>query len=178
MKYPIFIDLEASGLHPDSYPIEVAWNNRKGEIESHLIIPADDWVHWDFNAQQMHGISRSMLFDEGKPISWIAARMSELFGREKVYSDASSFDAAWVDMLYEEADRERKFIVADYQYFIYHLGFQSVWPTLSHDSWKSLKCQRHRAACDVEHHMVAFKMMKSRPKPDKQSRITDWFSDM
>jgi len=39
-----FIDSEASGLLPGSFPIEIAWVDESGQGESHLIRPAIGWL--------------------------------------------------------------------------------------------------------------------------------------
>lgn len=56
--FPCFIDFEASSLEHNSYPIEVAWSDADGRIESWLIdtsgVPS--WTDWDDRVQQgMHG---------------------------------------------------------------------------------------------------------------------------
>jgi len=53
IAYPKFIDFEASGLSDESYPIEVAWNNVDGTVESYLINTdcVTDWIYWDPNAE-------------------------------------------------------------------------------------------------------------------------------
>jgi len=37
IQMPRFLDIEASSLSNISYPIEIAWSDEKGNIESHLI---------------------------------------------------------------------------------------------------------------------------------------------
>jgi hypothetical protein len=67
MVIPRFLDVEASSLSMDSYPIEIAWSDHCGGIESHLINPygIKEWIDWDYNAQQMHGINRKQCQEEG-----------------------------------------------------------------------------------------------------------------
>lgn len=59
-RLPSFIDFEASGLGQHSYPIEVGWSDRAGNIRSMLIRPTGEWFEeplaWDLNAQALHGI--------------------------------------------------------------------------------------------------------------------------
>lgn len=52
-----FIDFEASGIAPDSYPIEVAAVSSEFAFNT-LIKPARYWTHWSFDAQDMHGLSQ------------------------------------------------------------------------------------------------------------------------
>jgi len=67
MIMPRFLDVEASSLSIDSYPIEIAWSDHQGNIERRLINPyaVDGWRDWDYNAQQMHGLSRKQCREEG-----------------------------------------------------------------------------------------------------------------
>jgi len=61
------IDVEASGLQSGSYPVEVGIAFANGERLSMLIQPEPEWVHWDLQAQRLHGISRRTLSQYGKP---------------------------------------------------------------------------------------------------------------
>lgn len=56
----LIIDIEASGLDNDSFPIEFAIGNSE-EIKSWLIKPLASWNHWNINAEKIHGISRGKL---------------------------------------------------------------------------------------------------------------------
>ena len=61
----LFFDLEASGLHPTSHPVEVAWvAHDLTAARSNLIQPAEDWSDWDwhFEAEGVHKLSRDWLF--------------------------------------------------------------------------------------------------------------------
>lgn len=103
---PIFIDIEASGLHPDSYPIEIAWVMADGQTESYLIDPSPitRWTHWDPNAERLHGISRTKLFSYGDHPLAVAIRMSEVLRAQTLYSDAPSYDAFWLKVLWDAAE--------------------------------------------------------------------------
>jgi len=102
---PRFLDVEASSLSMDSYPIEVAWSDNLGKIESHIINPSaiEYWTDWDYNAQQMHGISRKQCREEGVHPIFLCERMSESISLgEIVYADGGSFDEGWIDVLFGE----------------------------------------------------------------------------
>jgi len=45
-KLPCIIDLEASGLGKQSYPIEVGYILDDGKSFCSLILPADGWDRW------------------------------------------------------------------------------------------------------------------------------------
>jgi hypothetical protein len=61
----IFVDLEASGLGPFSFPIEVGWCTVTGEGEAHLIRPAPEWTDWCPASEKIHGITREQLAERG-----------------------------------------------------------------------------------------------------------------
>lgn len=71
-EIPCMIDFQASSLSPDSYPIEVAWSDASGAVESHYIAPSPGWTDWDLGSEDIHWISREILFELGKPVEWVA----------------------------------------------------------------------------------------------------------
>ena len=101
MSDPIIIDVEASGLHAESYPIEIAVLI-DGRCHSWLIKPERQWRYWDLNAEKIHGISRETLLQEGKPAAIVASELNSVLEdtRGLVYSDADYWDSAWVQTLY------------------------------------------------------------------------------
>ena len=102
---PRFLDVEASSLSMDSYPIEVAWSDNYGSIESHLINPycVDYWTDWDYNAQQSHGISRKECREKGDSPQKLCNRMKNSISRgETIYADGGGFDRNWIDVLFQE----------------------------------------------------------------------------
>ena len=111
-----FIDFEASGIAPDSYPIEVAVVFPGGEYQA-LIQPASYWDHWSYDAQDMHQITREQLVNEGTPAIQVAQRMNELFDGKILCSDNPA-DCFWLDVLYEAAGIEPTFSVSPLEAFI------------------------------------------------------------
>ena len=97
-----FIDFEASGIAPDSYPIEVAVVSSDTSFSS-LIKPARYWTHWSFDAQDMHGLSQDHLLEQGDPADVVARHMNQLFSGQVLCSDSPQ-DGFWLDVLYEAAD--------------------------------------------------------------------------
>lgn len=94
-----FLDIEATGLGQDSVPIEIGWCDETGAGKEHLIRPEADWTDWDYNAQQVHGITQGDLQIKGRPAAEVAHRLVGVLGGQKVYSDAPGFDGAWLDVL-------------------------------------------------------------------------------
>src|SRR5262249_27143798 len=102
-----FLDFEASSLSSRSYPIEVAWSNQDGSIESHLISPAgiDSWIDWDPEAEKVHGISRPELIEHGQSPQIVCDRISDQLSGKTVYTDAPSFDGRWLSTLFSACGR-------------------------------------------------------------------------
>ena len=69
------IDIEASSLEPESYPIEIAVRFANGESYDSLIKPTGDWSDWSMTSQQAHGISREELLEHGKDIRTVLLRI-------------------------------------------------------------------------------------------------------
>jgi len=97
-----FIDFEASGIAPDSYPIEVAVVSSEFAFNT-LIKPARYWTHWSFDAQDMHGLTQDHLHQKGDTPVAVARNMNQLFSGQVLCSDSPQ-DVFWLDVLYEAAD--------------------------------------------------------------------------
>jgi hypothetical protein len=108
----IIFDIEASGLHQDSYPIEIAWQESQEpcRFDSFLIRPAITWTHWDDYAEtEIHHISRSTLVDKGISIKEACIRLNTALTGQTIYSDAIEYDQRWMMRLFDEADIKPKF---------------------------------------------------------------------
>lgn len=104
----VIIDVEASGLHVDSYPIEIAWFDfETGESDSFLIRPASFWTYWDPEAQSIHGIDRGDLVSKGLSVFEASDRLISRLKSRVVYSDAVAFDGMWIDTLWEASGEVR-----------------------------------------------------------------------
>ncbi len=95
------IDIEASGLGLDSYPIEIAILINK-KMFSWLIAPEKSWRHWDAAAENLHGISREILISQGKAARLVAEAINEaMVGTNGLlYSDAAEWDVDWIRTLF------------------------------------------------------------------------------
>ncbi len=145
------IDIEASGLHIDSYPIEVAIL-LNGKLYSWLIKPEYSWKYWSKTAENMHGISKEELLQKGLPARQVADELNNTLGATNglLYSDASEWDAGWLRKLYED--------VGAIPYF-YILPIQDLFSTddeekLFYENKKQIlitgKYRQHRAGEDVQ----------------------------
>lgn len=98
----IIVDVEASGLQPESYPIEIAWYDYEtGEFDSFLVKPANYWTYWDPAAEAIHGIKQETLMADGISVFEASERLLKGLKGRKIYSDAVHFDAMWIDALLE-----------------------------------------------------------------------------
>jgi len=123
----IIVDCEASGLHPESYPIQVAWLDLDSDDASSFYIrPHDTWTHWDYNAEDIHNLPQQFLRDVGLDVENAAAILSEMAKDTVILSDAPDFEWFWLNRLLEASD-----------------GYQDV----------ELKVQTIFAACDDMDHV-------------------------
>lgn len=100
-----FVDVEASGLGPQSWPIEVGWGFAGGEPRSMLIRPADNWsmTAWEKAAESLHKISPTRLLGEGHSPIETALVLNAALADATVYSDAPDYDSFWLFRLYDAA---------------------------------------------------------------------------
>jgi len=170
-RYPRFIDIEASSLGKNSYPIEVAWSDVCGNIESHLInvYAVESWTDWDFYAQnEIHGISRKMCREEGVNPNWLCNRLSELMAPlEVIYSDGGNFDEFWIDELYGAGSQLgfAQFKIVHSDYAMLEVLNKSAYSDRKNTILGQLKKQaretvseRHRATPDVQYLIELYKL--------------------
>lgn len=100
---PIILDIEASGFGAGSYPIEVGVAMPDGALHAWLIRPLKEWTHWQDSAEEVHGISRERLQNEGQSLQDVANELNELLAGRIVYSDGWGVDRTWLAKLFYEA---------------------------------------------------------------------------
>jgi hypothetical protein len=106
---PTFIDFEASSLDlVSSYPIEVGICAPNGETSSWLIKPHVLWLDWSAQAQEIHGIARETLIEQGLEVSEVAECLNAHLP-DIVYCDAWTFDSFWLYRLYRAAKIKPRF---------------------------------------------------------------------
>jgi len=145
---PIIIDVEASGFGRGSYPIEIGLVLPDGTPHCFLVSPPRTWKHWDAAAEQVHGITRDMLMSYGRPVQEIAWRLNELLRRKTVYSDAWSFDMSWLGKLYDAANMQQAFKVADIADLMDD-DQRTHWDEIKQGVAQDLGLRRHRASGDA-----------------------------
>jgi hypothetical protein len=120
-----FVDFEASGIAPDSYPIEIAVVAADFEYQA-LIRPVYYWTHWSFDAQDMHGISRETLLADGQDPYSIAADLNAKFEGVTLCSDSPQ-DDFWFEGLFEAAGVNPSFALAPVESFFGRSGADEIY---------------------------------------------------
>ncbi len=150
----IFVDIEASGLGPDSYPIEIAWKCEKtGKQDSFLIDPSsvEGWEFWDEFAEELHGIEPEQLFREGISAAQACERLNAALAGKTLTCDAYQFDLFWLTRLFASQGLSMRF------------GIQGIERFLTSEQ-RALYRQRtqyrgHRALKDVEDQLYAIRQL-------------------
>lgn len=125
----LFFDIEASGLHEASVPVELgwAWITREPEdggalrvrAEAMLIRPSRSWREgpnmWDPAAEAIHGIARSELLDAGQAPAEVVLAFDRARKGKLLVSDTGpgGVDARWLRKPYEAASESRYPIIAE-----------------------------------------------------------------
>ncbi|MCF5170662.1 MULTISPECIES: hypothetical protein [Pseudomonas] len=143
-----FIDFEASGIAPDSYPIEVAVVSSDAFFSS-LIKPVRYWTHWSFDAEDMHGLTQDQLLQEGNTPDAVARNMNQLFSGQVLCSDSPQ-DSFWFDVLFEAADLMPTFELKPLEVFVGREAANEIYRRLP-------TIRPHRALHDATALMNAFR---------------------
>ncbi len=108
MAKKLFLDLEASSLSWNSYPIEIAWGNSLDNIENYLISPKNikEWTDWSGDSEGLHGISRAMLMEKGVEPSVICSKFQQASQGCEVYTNNPCWDAMWLHKLFYFAGQD------------------------------------------------------------------------
>lgn len=115
----VFVDLEASGLLPGSFPVEVGWARPRAlpngrcaiDLSSVLVRHEPKWLSsgsWDPHAEAVHGLTRDILQRDGLPAAEVCDVLDREFGANLVATDtgSGSVDDEWLAVLHEAAGRE------------------------------------------------------------------------
>ena len=157
-SYPIFLDCEASSLADNSYPIEVAWNNEDGSIESYLIniyrYPSD-YDDWNRHAQSLHGITKQYLSEKGKEPQFVVDRMEEKLRGKKLLTDAPDWDGFWVKRLYESVNQKCELEFGNAIGLFHYL---EPYNYIYESQARQLSGHAHRAGNDVEYLLIMYRL--------------------
>lgn len=145
---PNIIDFEASGFGEDSYPIEVGVVLANGDKYCALIKPASRWCFWDKQAEQVHGLSRELLYEYGKPIQVVATELNTFLAGRVVYSDGWVVDKAWLSRLSYDSGIQPGFYLSPLEMILKEEQME-IWSQIKLEVIDDLALQRHRASSDA-----------------------------
>jgi len=145
---PCVIDIEASGFGRGSYPIEVGFVTQNQALGCCLIKPIDSWLHWDVEAERLHGIKRLLLIEKGKSLVWVAQWLNENLKGQTIYSDAWANDMSWIGKLFDEAEITQAFKIESILDLL-NEEEKEQWTPLYHQILVESNGERHRASTDA-----------------------------
>lgn len=157
-----FIDLEASGLNAQSWPIEVGWCLSDGPAQTFLVRPEAAWdrAAWDKRAEALHGISHATLLAQGEVPQTICDRLNEALADRIVYSDAPDWDGFWLYRLFQAAGLRQTFSLTDFDTVLSGFTEEKIERLIAEAT--KIAPHRHRAEDDVLHMRVLHKLAASR----------------
>jgi hypothetical protein len=109
----LWIDIEASSLSVDSWPIEFGWCSADLRAESFLIRPMEKWTDWSIMSELIHGIGLEELMDHGIEAESAARRINAVCAGRQVLSDNPEMDSGWLDQLFHDVGVARQFSIND-----------------------------------------------------------------
>lgn len=142
------IDIEASGFGRQSYPIEVGYVRDDGQSWCSLVLPAGDWLHWDTQAERVHGISRAALQQHGRPVHEVARRLNDDLAGRTVYCDGWAHDYAWLARLFDSAGLVPRFKLESVNVLLNEARLAQL-DGVRHQAFGALGIARHRASSDA-----------------------------
>lgn len=157
-----FIDLEASGLGPASWPIEVGWCMETGEPQAHLIAPAPAWRSdaWDEKAEALHGITLASLTASGKPAPDVCNMLNDELDGARVYSDAPDWDGFWLYRLFTAAGVRQRFALVHFADIFNGMAAREIDALIA--AAEKTAPHRHRAREDVLHMRAVYELARTR----------------
>jgi hypothetical protein len=101
------IDIEASGLHKGSFPIEIGWANAPDGRSGSALIAVHGWLtdhgNWDPDAEAIHGLTRNYLSEHGLDANTAAQRVMAVLDGRLIFSSDPDYDQRWLNELLDEA---------------------------------------------------------------------------
>lgn len=109
------LDIEASGLHQSSFPIEIAWGGPNFLAKSFYIKPDKMWKtsSWSNDAQRLHGISLEVVLQQGRMPTEVVEMLRTDTAGKTILSDGVSFDQNWMNMICAAAGAESTLVLTD-----------------------------------------------------------------
>lgn len=113
-----------------------------------LIKPFDDWLHWDDDAEKLHGISRALLNEKGINGVEVCLQLNEFIGSSMAYSDGWVVDSPWLRKLYDRAKVEVGFRLSSLEMIMKESQY-AIWDQTKTDLCRLHNVRRHRASGDA-----------------------------
>ncbi len=145
---PSIIDFEASGFGDESYPIEVGVALSSGQKYCALIKPASNWLYWDLNAEQIHGLCLKDLHAYGKPIPTVIRELNSFVDSRTLYSDGWVVDRPWLLKLYYQCGMTPNFFLSPLENILKEYQME-IWTVTKSRVIAELALTRHRASTDA-----------------------------
>lgn len=154
------VDIEASGLSPRSYPIEIGLFNGSDQYQA-LICPEEEWQHWSARAEGLHGLSRHYLEKHGAAARKVCADLNNLVGGCVLLSDHDDWDDFWLQRLYASTGVQQQFLVGSLMELLGQ-GKEEEFSTLVSELRQRGRHRSHRALDDarVFHQAARFMLQK------------------
>lgn len=157
---PHIIDVEASGFGSHSYPIEVGVALDNSRKFCSLILPEQDWTHWDEEAERTHNVSLEVLKAHGKPVEEVAEQLNEILQGTTVYTDGWVVDKPWLTTLFHAAGRPMQFNVSPLE-MILSENQMAIWHDTKDQVMSNINLTRHRASNDAWIIQETYKLTRS-----------------
>jgi DNA polymerase III alpha subunit (gram-positive type) len=182
-RYPVlrtfhFFDIESTGLHEGSYPVQFAWSGLGMQVSDTLVRPAPEWLDtpYDESAEALHGITKERAIAEGRPVDDVARMLNDAFGGGMTVSDSPRWDAYWTKRLFEATGVAQSFRVISLDEFVERTGsaFDNWCVAKYHhllDRVNVLYRHTHKADDDARRLTAICRMMLDRP-------WAEWLLDM
>lgn len=145
---PPIMDIEASGFGTLSYPIEVGVVKSDGESYCALIKPSPNWQHWNHDAEQIHGISRSTIEASGLCLRRVCQELNHFLADGQVFSDALTHDQWWLTKLFSSAELHQTFQLRAIEHILSEEQV-GVWDLTKTEIEAQMGLIRHRASSDA-----------------------------
>jgi hypothetical protein len=101
----IALDMEASGLHPGSYPIQFGWCTLSLVPGSFYLRRPEAWTDrdWSWDSEVVHGISRPDLQKVGIGMDEAVDRLASALTGKTIVSDNPHYERQWLERFHAEA---------------------------------------------------------------------------
>ena len=105
-------------------------------------------MHWDEEAEALHGITREMLNNHGLSPIRVCHELNHFLSNTQVYSDGWVVDNPWLIKLYAASGVEMSFTCRALDYVLNETQME-YWHQVKSDIEDHTKDSRHRASTDA-----------------------------